>query len=197
MADATKKFNLNDIDESDDSIKFITLDSIECNPKFKILYGRHKSPFGDCLIGVTEQHHAICYLWFIDNNIDYDNCLSELKTTWPKADLIEEFSVTGDVLKKVFEYSNDLCVLLVGTPLQIKIWKILAAIPRGYSVTYSDIAQFIEKPKAVRPVANCCALNRIAIVIPCHRVVAKSGIIKKYRWGIDRRFAILEYENKH
>lgn len=81
-----------------------------------------------------------------------------------------------------------------GTLFQKKVWKVLKEIPIGKTVTYSELAQMIGLPKAVRAVASACANNNIAIVIPCHRVVRKGGNLAGYRWGIERKEALLNKE---
>jgi len=81
-----------------------------------------------------------------------------------------------------------------GTDFQLRVWRALQSIPRGESKTYSDIAQQIGSPRAVRAVANACAGNRISLLIPCHRVVRRGGGLGGYRWGVHRKQAILDAE---
>lgn len=81
-----------------------------------------------------------------------------------------------------------------GTPFQQLVWKTIAAIPRGETRSYTDIANELGRPKAVRAVARAIASNRIAVVVPCHRVVGSKGQLTGYRWGVDRKRALLELE---
>jgi AraC family transcriptional regulator of adaptative response/methylated-DNA-[protein]-cysteine methyltransferase len=81
-----------------------------------------------------------------------------------------------------------------GTAFQQIVWKALRQIPRGQTRSYSDVAKTIGKPRAVRAVASACASNPVALVVPCHRVVQKSGSLAGYRWGIKRKAALLEME---
>ncbi len=81
-----------------------------------------------------------------------------------------------------------------GTPLQQQVWEALRAIPVGATLTYSDLAARVGRPRAVRAVASACAANRLAVVIPCHRVIGRSGSLTGYRWGIDRKRSLLEME---
>jgi AraC family transcriptional regulator of adaptative response/methylated-DNA-[protein]-cysteine methyltransferase len=74
------------------------------------------------------------------------------------------------------------------------VWQALRAIPAGTTVSYSDIAQLIGSPKAVRAVAGACAANTIAVAIPCHRVVRNDGALSGYRWGVERKRALLDLE---
>ena len=81
-----------------------------------------------------------------------------------------------------------------GTAFQQRVWQALQAIPPGTTVSYAEIAQQIDRPKAVRAVATACAANTLAVVIPCHRVVRSDGALSGYRWGIERKRALLERE---
>ncbi len=83
-----------------------------------------------------------------------------------------------------------------GTAFQQRVWQVLREIPAGTTVSYTDIAQLIGSPKAVRAVASACAANKIAVAIPCHRVVRNDGALSGYRWGIDRKRMLLEMEAK-
>lgn len=83
-----------------------------------------------------------------------------------------------------------------GTAFQWKVWNALQAIPRGTTLSYSEVARKIGKPSAVRAVARACATNPVAIVVPCHRVVREDGDLGGYRWGIERKQALLERERQ-
>jgi AraC family transcriptional regulator of adaptative response/methylated-DNA-[protein]-cysteine methyltransferase len=83
---------------------------------------------------------------------------------------------------------------IAGTPLQQQVWDALRAIPPGTTLTYSELAARVGRPQAVRAVASACAANRLAVVIPCHRVIGRSGSLTGYRWGIDRKRSLLEME---
>lgn len=83
-----------------------------------------------------------------------------------------------------------------GTPFQQRVWKTLQAIPVGTTSSYTDIAQRIGAPSAVRAVANACAANPLAIIIPCHRIVKRNGDLSGYRWGLARKVALLDREQR-
>jgi AraC family transcriptional regulator of adaptative response/methylated-DNA-[protein]-cysteine methyltransferase len=83
---------------------------------------------------------------------------------------------------------------LRGTVFQLRVWNALRQIPRGETRTYSQLAREMGIPKSTRAVARACAVNRVAIVVPCHRVVGASGSLTGYRWGVDRKQQILEAE---
>jgi AraC family transcriptional regulator, regulatory protein of adaptative response / methylated-DNA-[protein]-cysteine methyltransferase len=83
-----------------------------------------------------------------------------------------------------------------GTPFQKKVWKALRAIPAGMTISYSELARQVDAPQAVRGVASACGANPIALAVPCHRVVAKNGSLGGYRWGVERKRALLEKEQR-
>jgi AraC family transcriptional regulator of adaptative response/methylated-DNA-[protein]-cysteine methyltransferase len=83
---------------------------------------------------------------------------------------------------------------LRGTVFQLRVWQALRAIPRGETRTYSQLAREMGQPNATRAVARACALNRVAVVVPCHRVIGASGSLTGYRWGVERKRQMLEAE---
>ncbi|MEM8888411.1 MAG: methylated-DNA--[protein]-cysteine S-methyltransferase, partial [Bacteroidota bacterium] len=89
---------------------------------------------------------------------------------------------------------GELSLLLQGTNFQLKVWEALLNVPRGQLTTYGDIAERIEKPKAVRAVGTAVGRNPIAYLIPCHRVIRKEGKLGEYRWGSGRKKAIIGWE---
>lgn len=88
----------------------------------------------------------------------------------------------------------DLPLDIRGTAFQQRVWQALREIPVGETVSYIDIAKHIGSPKAVRAVARACATNALAVAIPCHRVVRNDGALSGYRWGVERKRALLEKE---
>jgi AraC family transcriptional regulator of adaptative response/methylated-DNA-[protein]-cysteine methyltransferase len=89
---------------------------------------------------------------------------------------------------------TSLALDLRGTAFQLRVWQALRAIPRGETRTYSELAREMGEPKATRAVARACALNRVSMVVPCHRVVGVSGSLTGYRWGVERKRALLDAE---
>jgi len=83
---------------------------------------------------------------------------------------------------------------LRGTVFQLRVWQALRQIPRGQTRSYSQLARELGDPKAVRAVARACALNRVSVLVPCHRVVGAGGSLTGYRWGVDRKRRLLEAE---
>ncbi|MGS0646735.1 methylated-DNA--[protein]-cysteine S-methyltransferase [Komagataeibacter melomenusus] len=88
----------------------------------------------------------------------------------------------------------DLPLAVQGTPFQLQVWQALRAIPCGQTVTYGELAARIGRPGAVRAVAGACAANRLAVVVPCHRVIRTDGSLSGYRWGVARKQALLARE---
>ena len=86
---------------------------------------------------------------------------------------------------------------LRGTVFQLRVWEALRQIPRGETRSYSELAREMGVPKSTRAVARACALNRVAVVVPCHRVVGANGSLTGYRWGVERKKALLEAEALH
>ena len=162
----------------------------------KIQFGIHPTPFGRCLIAVTPR--GICHLGFVDRDREA-TALHELSKKWPHAVMRENKVETGRYVKRIFapgktSESEPFHILLRGTNFQVNVWRALLSIPPGHMVCYEDIAAFIGKPKAVRAAAGAIAANPVAYLIPCHRVIAKSGKIHNYRWGTTRKKAILGWE---
>lgn len=88
----------------------------------------------------------------------------------------------------------DLPLEIQGTPFQKRVWQMLQTIPAGATLSYGELADRLGNPKAVRAVAQACGRNRLAVAIPCHRVVGSDGSLRGYRWGCDRKRALLEKE---
>ena len=156
----------------------------------EIIYGYGFTPFGVALIAFTKR--GVCYLGFIDNN--KEAIFSRFKELWEKATLIEDDKKAQDFLDNIFIEKKKVDLFVKGTNFQINIWKALLNIPNGTITTYQDIANSINKPKAVRAVASAIGSNHIGYLVPCHRVLAKSGAMSGYRWGIERKKILIAYE---
>ncbi len=163
-----------------------------------IRYGIHLTPFGKCLIAVTER--GICRLAFVDGN--EGSAINRLVEGWRQADLIEDYQFTVPLIARIFSdlmpeppaldrLDPPLTLHLRGTNFQIKVWEALLGIPAGWVTTYERIAAQIGKPKAVRAVGAAVGDNPIAYLIPCHRVIRKSGDFGNYLYGSARKKAIL------
>jgi len=161
-----------------------------------IAYGFHPTPFGLCLAATTER--GICYLGFVDGD-NRSAALHLLRQQWPKASLSENRTGTRPVVRRLFAAppspdGRPFHLLLQGTNFQVNVWRALLTLPRSLVVSYEDVAAYLGNPRAYRAVAGAVAVNPVAFLIPCHRVIAKSGSIHRYRWGAPRKKAILGWE---
>ena len=163
-----------------------------------IHYGIHETPFGDCLIAITER--GITDFRFIENE-DKSLIIKELQQDFEKSKLIFDNNFTKPFVEQIFyetHNSNEpLTLLMRGTNFQIKVWEALLKIPFGQMVSYETIANAIGQPTAQRAVGTAIGSNRLGYIIPCHRVLQKVGGIGGYRWGVTRKKAILGWEMGH
>ena len=161
-------------------------------------YGVHESPFGRCLLAVTER--GICGLSFIDEEAGAtEEALRALRTRWPAATLLRDEQATAAVMAHIFPAAplvdpKPVHLLLKGTNFQLKVWEALLRVPAGSVTTYESVALSIQQPTAARAVGSAVGANAIAYLIPCHRVIRKSGVVDGYRWGTVRKKAILGWE---
>lgn len=155
---------------------------------------------GDSWLGyvlAAQSNNGLCAVLLGNEPNELKN---ELRSHFLEAELIEGGKETAALLAKVISYidepSKPLDVSLDerGTPFQKKVWKALQEIPCGSTVSYTEIAQKIGSPQAIRAVGTACGANTIAIIIPCHRVVRNNGSISGYRWGVERKKLLLQRE---
>jgi AraC family transcriptional regulator of adaptative response/methylated-DNA-[protein]-cysteine methyltransferase len=159
-----------------------------------ICYGFHRSSFGEYFLAVTDK--GICSLEFVGRS-DKDRAVADLEKQWRHAQIVDDQKATKAYADKIFGGSTKtprLSVHVKGTDFQIKVWKALLRVPHGAVVSYETLAIAIGKPKAVRAVANAVAHNPVAFLIPCHRVIRKTGAIGGYHWGSEKKRAILNWE---
>lgn len=158
-----------------------------------IRYGIHPTPFGKCLIATTER--GICHLGFVEGG--EGTSIDHLADHWKQAVMIEDYRATAPLVTRIFSSGmpdTPLKLHLRGTNFQIKVWEALLNIPAGAVTTYEHIAAQIGRPKAVRAVGTAVGDNPIAYLIPCHRVIRKSGEFGNYMYGSARKKAILVKE---
>lgn len=158
-----------------------------------IHYGIHLTPFGKCLIATTER--GICHLGFVDSS--EGRAIDNLVEHWQHANMIEDYTATPPLVNRIFLDSQPdapLKLHLRGTNFQIKVWEALLNIPMGSLTSYEHIAATIGNPRAVRAVGSAVGDNPIAYLIPCHRVIRKSGEFGNYLYGSTRKKAILARE---
>ncbi len=160
-----------------------------------IRYAVAESPLGPMLVAATAR--GLCSIAFADSA---DDLLKELKTAFPHAELKQmdrELSYAVDaVLAGISEMpaATTLPFDVRATAFQQRVWRELQAIPRGETRTYTQVAEALGSPQSVRAVAGACAANPLAVLVPCHRVVGKSGALRGYRWGVERKRRLLEAE---
>ena len=155
-----------------------------------ITYGYGDTPFGEALLAFTSK--GICYLGFIDKNKE-DN-FNRFYELWGNANLIHDNKKAQEYMENIFIKNKKYNLLVKGTNFQINVWKALLNLPNGIVTTYQDMANLVDKPKAVRAVASAIGKNHIGYLIPCHRVIAKSGAMSGYRWGVMRKKILIAYE---
>jgi AraC family transcriptional regulator of adaptative response/methylated-DNA-[protein]-cysteine methyltransferase len=160
-----------------------------------IRYGIHPTPFGKCLVATTER--GICHLSFVQAS--EGDAIDALVSDWKQATMIEDYRSTISLIEPIFDlrYNNrgkPLNVHLRGTNFQLKVWEALLQIPAGEVTTYAGIASRIGKPGATRAVGTAIGHNPIAVLIPCHRVIRKAGEFGNYRYGTQRKKALLARE---
>ncbi|HNF93179.1 MAG TPA: methylated-DNA--[protein]-cysteine S-methyltransferase [Anaerolineales bacterium] len=158
-----------------------------------IHYGIHLTPFGKCLVATTDR--GICNLSFV--NASEGKAIDDLVAHWSHANMIEDYQATAPLVNRIFlgaQLDSPLKLHLRGTNFQIKVWEALLSIPTGALTTYEHIATTIGNPRAVRAVGSAVGDNPIAYLIPCHRVIRKSGEFGNYLYGSARKKAILARE---
>lgn len=155
------------------------------------------SALGRLLIAGTGK--GICAVMLGDRDAELE---SDLRTEYPQAELERDEATFAQWARAVTAHLDgrrphlDLPVDVQGTAFQWKVWRYLQSIPYGETRSYSEVAAAIGAPAAVRAVARACATNKVCLVIPCHRVVAKDGGLAGYRWGVERKKKLLQKEAK-
>jgi len=164
----------------------------------RIRFAIVESYLGLALVAWTEK--GICAITLGD---DQQALLHDLRKRFPKAESVENVPHIGDPVERVVAFLEsprtgfELPLDMRGTAFQQRVWMALRDIPPGSTVSYGEIAARIGSPRAVRAVATACASNSIAVAIPCHRVVRKNGDLAGYRWGLERKRALLDRERKN
>jgi AraC family transcriptional regulator of adaptative response/methylated-DNA-[protein]-cysteine methyltransferase len=155
---------------------------------------------GQCSLGailVAKSERGVCAILLGD---DADELARELQDQFPRANLIGGDGEFEQLVARVVGFVEapgiglDLPLDVRGTAFQQRVWQALREIPAGETASYTDIANRIGSPKSVRAVAQACAANTLAVAIPCHRVVRNDGGLSGYRWGVERKRALLEKE---
>lgn len=172
----------------------------------EVRWGVHPTPFGDAMIAATDR--GVCQLYFGDP----DEALGELERRFPDAEVVRAQDATRELTERVFHrirggqsassvlsvssngHQGGLALHLRGTNFQLRVWRALLSVPEGEAVTYGGIAKALGQPGASRAVGRAVGANPISVLIPCHRVLRQSGDFGGYRWGTERKKAILGWE---
>ncbi|MBI1824200.1 MAG: methylated-DNA--[protein]-cysteine S-methyltransferase [Nitrospirae bacterium] len=163
-----------------------------------IEYGIHPTPLGQCLIALSDG--KISFFSFIRKG-DENYAIEEMKQDLDGSLFLESPEKTRLFKNRIFPSRKNIDpspieLTVMGTPFQIKVWKELLRIPYGSQTSYQEIAKRVGFPRAARAVGNAIGQNRISYLIPCHRVIRKSGDPGKYRWGEDQKKKLLFLESR-
>ncbi len=168
--------------------------------QIEITFVTVKTALGPLMIGATDR--GLCFVQFGDTARDLETALRSeypaahlkpMPTPWP-----QPFEAWISKLEEHLEgnRASDLPLDIQATAFQMKVWRYLQSIPSGEVRSYGEVAAAIGQPNAARAVATACAKNRVALVIPCHRVIRGSGELGGYRWGLARKRELLERETR-
>jgi AraC family transcriptional regulator, regulatory protein of adaptative response / methylated-DNA-[protein]-cysteine methyltransferase len=163
----------------------------------RIAYATAACPLGHVLVAATTRGLSAVTL---GNSVQ--ELQVALQSEYPKADIFQDHQKLKHAIEAVLEYLDgkeprlDFPIDVRATAFQIRVWEELCRIPYGTTRSYSDVAKLVGRPKGARAVARACATNPVALVIPCHRVVGRTGRLTGYRWGKERKAALLEQEQK-
>lgn len=157
----------------------------------EIAYGSAATPFGEAFVARTAR--GICRLEFLPGAA----ALQALREEWPQARLHADPAAAREILNTVFQRGANpapLHLLLRGSNFQIQVWQALLRIPPGHLASYGQIARALGKPQAARAVGSAIGANPLAALIPCHRVIRENGDFSDYRWGVERKQALIALE---
>jgi AraC family transcriptional regulator of adaptative response/methylated-DNA-[protein]-cysteine methyltransferase len=163
----------------------------------RIAYATASCPLGRLLVAGTTRGLCAVTLGNSDRELQ-----AALQAEYPKADIFQDHQMLKDSIEAVLRYLDgkeprlDFPLDVRATAFQMRVWEELCRIPYGSTRSYSDIAKLLGRPKGARAVARACATNPVALVIPCHRVVGRTGQLTGYRWGKERKAALLAEEQK-
>ncbi|MES2436403.1 MAG: methylated-DNA--[protein]-cysteine S-methyltransferase [Patescibacteria group bacterium] len=160
--------------------------------KFDISYSFFQTSFGICLVASTKE--GICNILFSDSK---QETLEDLKSRFTSATFVhKEESVHKELENyfKTYSFITPIMFHLIGTPFQTKVWQALISIKKGTTSTYGEIAEIIGNKKSSRAVGTAIGDNPLGYIIPCHRILRSNGELGGFRWGIERKKAMLSFE---
>lgn len=158
-------------------------------PESDPTFGFNKSPFGDCCVVFSKA--GICALTFPESR---ESAYLDLENRFPETDFKQDDEKAARIIQQIFETGEKLKLNPIGTDFQLSIWKALQKTQKGKTTTYAQIAEAIGRPKAVRAVGTAIGANPIAFLIPCHRVIRTDGSLGGFRWGLECKMKMLEWE---
>lgn len=158
-----------------------------------IRHYEEKSAFGWLIVGSTAR--GLCWLALADSK---HGAVQSLQVEFPAA-VLKRDAALGESMRAAIAAietgkMTDLPLDLRGTAFQLRVWNALRKIPRGRTCTYGELAKKMGIPKSTRAVARACATNRVALLVPCHRIIGADGALTGYRWGVERKMQILQAE---
>jgi AraC family transcriptional regulator of adaptative response/methylated-DNA-[protein]-cysteine methyltransferase len=159
-------------------------------------YGYHHSPFGEAIVVAAAR--GLVGLGFVDEG-DRGAALADMQRRWPRARLEADDEGTASLARRAFDSERwrpdqPLRVVMIGGDFEMRVWETLLSVPFGRMTTYGDIAAKLGKPTAARAVGTAVGRNPISFVVPCHRVLGRSGALTGYHWGLARKQAIIGWE---
>jgi len=161
-----------------------------------LTYGFHDSPFGESIVVAAPR--GLAGLGFVDDG-NREAALADMRRRWPRANFVADDESTAPFAARAFDPDQwrpdtPLRIVMIGSDFEVRVWETLLSVPMGRATTYSDIARRIGKPKAARAVGAAVGRNPISFVVPCHRVLGRSGALTGYHWGLARKQAIIGWE---
>jgi len=168
----------------------------ERHDKIAIQYGVHEGPFGSFFLAVMEM--GVCALTFLEKSTVLRE-VEKLQKIWGQVAIYENPAGTKAMADQIFRFceadaKTSLTVVVKGTDFQMRVWKALVRIPPGRVLSYGELASLIGAPQASRAVGSACARNQVSYLIPCHRVIKKTGAFGRYGGGEGRKRVLLALE---
>ena len=162
-----------------------------------IEFSTTETAFATILLARNEQ--GVCALLLGDTPVEL---YTDLQLRFPKSQLVKNQQALAAWLENIADFLDapltplNFPLDIQGSDFQKSVWAVLRSIPVGHTLSYTDVAELLHKPTAVRAVANACAANPLALAIPCHRILRADGGISGYRWGVERKRALLAQEQQ-
>ena len=173
----------------------------DCNP-LKIFIGIGSSPVGDVLLAwdndASNGYFLVCFLAFIKNVQELKSAKADLAIFFPRVSFHENNKEAKQLITNIFNTQSkaQIRIFINGTEFQKRVWRTLTEVNFGTVISYQELAQLMGNINSTRAVASAVAKNNISYLIPCHRIIRKSGDINKYRWGSDMKRKLIDWESE-